>query len=43
MSYSITLTDGEYAALSAVAAKSGKTVDELAHETLAAENPSAHP
>ena len=41
MSYSITLTDEEYAVLSAVAAKSGKTVDELAHEVLAQHMPAA--
>lgn len=34
MAYQITLTDDEYAALSAAAARTGKSVDELAHAAI---------
>ncbi|HEY8323061.1 MAG TPA: hypothetical protein VIG77_01120, partial [Ktedonobacterales bacterium] len=35
MSYQITLTDAEYAALSALAARRGQAIETLVHEALA--------
>lgn len=37
MAHQITLTDDEYAALAAAAARTGKSVDELAHAAIAAQ------
>lgn len=43
MAYTITLSDEDYAALAAAAARSGFTIEELAHQAIVTRFPASHP